>query len=300
MGIMLSASAAQADLLVYEGFEGYYDKSTQNAGDPYNGKQSRTVSNNLLNGGKGWANTWSGSMTIGHDSLKKTGNPYSSGHTYNSFQNARFRKMDTSANSAVYKAGLVENGHVGKAGKTVWVSALMTLQDHNWGGLSFYRDGQEVMYVGKGDREVSKGKYNRFWKTQLGGIPGVSGDKGTHNGGKDGPAYSTDRANPDLVVLKMSYAANGVVTVTMWVNPNKDADGNPTGKSYTVTHAGNRRFNRIRLAHGVNSKLGFDEFKIGTSYKSVTTGAVPEPATMALLAFGGVGCLLRKRKKSAA
>ena len=297
LGIMLSASAAQADLLVYEGFDGYYGKSTTKAGDAYNGKESHLVSSKYLNGGKGWAGGWSGSMRIGHDSLKRAGSTYSKGHAYGTFQSPRYRTINTSANSAVAKAGLVDGGYIGKAGKTVWVSAKMSLADHRWGGISFFKDNQEVMYVGKGDRRVGNG-YKRFWKTELGGLPGIGG-KSTHDGGKDGPAYSKDRSKPDLVVLRIKYSTGGAVTVTMWINPGKDANGNPTGKSYTVKNTGDRRFNRIRIGHGHNSKLGFDEFKLGTTYKSVTSGAVPEPATMALLAFGSVGCLLRRRKKSA-
>jgi hypothetical protein len=62
-------------------------------------------------------------------------------------------------------------------------------------------------------------------------------------------------------------------------------------------------FNEIRIGAGVGETMDVDEFRLGTTFASVTPSAIPEPATwtMMLLGFASLGMIggQSSRKKAA-
>ena len=280
LGCFLSTTTANADLLVYEGFEGYYDKSSTQGSSSFNGKNDHLVGQSDLNGGFGWSGSWSTNLNIHQSSMSKSGLVVSQGHYVG--DGTTYRNFDTSANSKLAKAGFVNgNGKVGAVGKTLWFSFLGANENmSSWGGVSFFDGSNESIYIGKGSY---KWKVMPYGGTQ----PSTTSD-----------VLIGKSINPDLIVMKMTFNQNST-EISFWINPDGSSN-DPTGKEYKVVSSNGspRTFDRIRFASGSGDN-SIDELKIGTDYNSVTSNAVPEPATMVLLAMGGAGCLLRRKRKSA-
>ncbi len=118
----------------------------------------------------------------------------------------------------------------------------------------------------------------------------------TQGGGNDvnGPSVSPNTTY--LMVLEDIANSSGPDTLNLWVNP---ATG-VTAPSGTPTITDNL-IGPIGDISGIGTNDGsysnsYDEIRIGTSYADVTP--VPEPATLGLVAIGGLGLLLLKRRKA--
>ena len=100
-------------------------------------------------------------------------------------------------------------------------------------------------------------------------------------------------------IMKINYVAGAGESATMWFDPTEGV--NEAGQSGIVrsSGAGNLAFDTFVLRVGNNnSNWRFDNVKFGTAFSDVF--AVPEPASMTLLAFGlaGFAGFIRRRRKA--
>ena len=160
--------------------------------------------------------------------------------------------------------------NLGSSGE-LWVSIDMgDSAGTTYGGLSFFNGTAEPLYIG-----MQGGTWRLALPSTTGPDSGVS-----FSGFKTG-------------VAKITLGAGATGTVSLWVGDNAidvvdvsgDADTTVTG--FALTGA-----DKIRLQGGAG--ISFDNLIMGDTYQDV--GAVPEPATMSLLALGGIA-MLRRRKK---
>jgi hypothetical protein len=134
----------------------------------------------------------------------------------------------------------------------------------------------------------------------------------TTNGGNTGNAYdfgvnttytSTGVAADTAVhlfVVKFDLSATaGADSVTLWLDPVLGA-GDPTG-GFTVSNV-DLAFDRIAISSYASTGTGgnsgaWDEIRFGSSFDSVTTvSPVPEPSTVAMMAFAAGGLVLTMRR----
>ena len=293
LGIMLSASAAQADLLVYEGFEGYYKSGNNTTYNGLNDGGTKYIRlNHDANGGVGWKSKWTSKIPVMEKTMSKAG-VKSSANGYWRGGDTSYREIATGAGSNMAKAGMVKsNGKIGAVGKTLFISFLWSFERKGgWGGFSLFnntgnsKSRSEIAYFGK---------QGSNWGFSHNGLGDASRTTNTGN-----RAFNIDnnnasfQTNPDLIVMKLEFKSDKT-EITAWINPNTNKKLSDNGNIKTASDKA-LEFDGIRLASG-GGHNNVDEIRMGTNYKSVL--GVPEPATIALLAFGGVG-LLRKRKKSA-
>ncbi|MGC8625893.1 MAG: PEP-CTERM sorting domain-containing protein, partial [Phycisphaerae bacterium] len=99
-----------------------------------------------------------------------------------------------------------------------------------------------------------------------------------------------------LMVLEDVANSSGPDTLNLWVNPTAGVASPSGAPDITDSLIG-----PIGTISGIGTNDGaattsYDEIRIGTSYADVTP--VPEPAPLALVATGGLGLLLLKRRKT--
>jgi len=258
---LVFGAPASADLIAYEGFD--YTAETSVGGKA---------------GGLGWTGSWSAptggaAIMVKPDSLS-------------------FLNLVTEGNKvyAVPNGGAVAGtqralaSSRGAATETVYASFLVDYVEGNrYLGLSLYDNSTQKVFIGKNTGESN-------WRVSSGPFPTLD----------SGVAITTDST---LLVLRMDFNYSGNnERLSLFVNPAPGLpeplpdDSKITTQSFT--------FNGIGIGSGYTSgsnptTLGyFDEIRIGTTWKSVTT---PEPSAGLLLALGVLGvALMRRRKQSGA
>lgn len=132
-----------------------------------------------------------------------------------------------------------------------------------------------------------------------------SGGWGDFNGGQfgfkensGGPISDLGAVNTGVNLFLVRFdlgTGAGADSVTAWMNPTLTGGlSDPTG-GVTVSGLDLRSVDRMSVAtFGGGANLNADEIRLGTSLLSVT--AVPEPAAISLLALGGLGLLMARRK----
>ncbi|NJL31302.1 MAG: PEP-CTERM sorting domain-containing protein [Phycisphaerales bacterium] len=243
LGTTLAAGTAQADLLVYEGFD-YADGSALLA----------------QSGGSGWGGAWladwGGGVSVNTPSLTYGDLDVLGNRAVSASESGYVRALALPAESVVYFSGII------KTGASVPNYIGFGLDSGSIGGVFF-----------------GKGGGSTFWQIEkLWG--GTS-------------ANSTVRVTPDQTVLlvgKVEYTGANQVTASLWVNPTTAMEPGSADATYATT-AGT--FNRFFV---MGNSYEADEIRIGTTFADVTPGMlVPEPASLGLLAVGGLIMLRRRR-----
>lgn len=277
------ASSASAELLAYEGFD-YAPGSI--AG---------------LNGGTGWGGGWdtqnagnpyqvaAGSQSYG--GLATTGNKGSGGAAYTGLG----RRLGTGFAGPFDAAGLVSNpfsaGDLPRPGLidggsdgvgTLWMSVLVA---RNSGGgdisIGAYKTGIQWSSSDAMDNpSVSFGRKGNNW---------VLSDGKELSNPVAGTAAPMTLGEPALLVLRFGFN-NASSSVDMWVNPTGlgGADLAPGTANFSLTgtldEIAFRNF-QIYVDNSPNEGV-FDEIRYGTTFADVSP--IPEPASLALLALGGL------------
>jgi hypothetical protein len=131
------------------------------------------------------------------------------------------------------------------------------------------------------------------------GKPSNTNNYGFAVSGNVANVFSTTAATTatTLLVYRIGFTPNGD-RIDLFVNPTPGAElpATPDATFTTpaeTTDAFPNAFDRIRLQSGDQS-FNFDEFRIGDSFAAVAP-PVPEPASLGLLAVGGLLALRRRR-----
>ncbi|HLP77827.1 MAG TPA: PEP-CTERM sorting domain-containing protein [Candidatus Paceibacterota bacterium] len=128
----------------------------------------------------------------------------------------------------------------------------------------------------------------------------------TQNGGNSGSqydfgvaeAYTSTGVSVDtgvhLFVVKFDFSASAASdNVTLWLDPTLGAGDPATGG--IVVSGKDLVFDRLAISDYDENSANWGEIRWGTTFDSVTTAAVPEPSTFALMGLGALGFLLRRK-----
>ena len=262
LAMVLSASMLLGEVLVIEDFDSY---------------GPGTLTNRV--GGIGWDSPWlasTGSASV--TSLDGVAPEESlSGDFACLAGNTRvFRKLSLQADSPLARAGLVQDGLLGRDGTTLYVAFLQrvsVLPSAKPGGSSHLRfysvefnttssDNTRVLEIGHDDR--SNPGSDQFY-----GVASV-----TNNGRSDHePDQFRFLGEPDtranLIVVKFSFGTNGQDTVEVYRDPESTTD--EAKSTVNAKLEGTFRFDRIALARFAGSTPihQVDEIRFGTCFTDV-------------------------------
>jgi hypothetical protein len=203
--------------------------------------------------------------------------------------------LDTSPGSALNTAGLV--GSDGKIGGndvdgTLYYSFLArsnraTNSGSSFAGAQLYRDGGEVFGVGN------------FWQAWAYSTYGVGENTDLNSANHEpGVLYEhVENGATHLFVVRIDYKANADDYLTVWLDPKVEIDEWSQDPALrTFIGLGNAAFDAFHFRSGnSDNSWDYDELRFGTSWRSVLP-QIPEPATLSLLALGGLGLLARRKR----
>jgi hypothetical protein len=240
-----SAVASQSRLIAAEDFD--YDQATLTAG---------------LNGGFGWAETWTGESFVTVGSLGFTGFG-THGHKLTTNPSpgreaikCSYRLFSTNSNDE-----LMENGKFGRDDTTLWLGFLVnapTGLSTGYGGLSLYDDDRQQIFIGDtGASDVyaieRTGQLQRFTDIRT-----------------DGAIH--------FVVCRLAFAV-GDEKVDMWIDPlpgNAQPSDTSIAASATVRDF---RFNRVRFC-SAPVPMNFDALRLGTKFSDLIPPMTAQPISM--------------------
>jgi hypothetical protein len=271
----LFTAAASAATLNYEGFN--YTENSLLSGQ---------------SGGSGWGGAWG----ISYDDVTHpgTGTVITPNATYTGLSTEGLRvrvKGGDTAGSGVGGSSLTRSlgATYGTQGTTVWFSFIGRL--NSWlgnnnveAGLAFTNGGAQVLALGQGN-----GAANSHWA--------VAGTLG--NSTQTQITTSTDNGVDHLFVGQITFGASNA-SVNVWADPTLGG-ATPGGTSVNFVTAAPISFDGLILRDSMADAVPqFDEIRIGTDFASVQSNvggtAVPEPASLSLLALGGLALARRRRQ----
>lgn len=202
---------------------------------------------------------------------------------------------------------------------TIWVSYLWQGLNTTGSGSGLYR--QSIMMfitgagsgVGSGSERLDIGMPNISAVTQVTNNPNISlwtsgGISGGNTYSSTGPLQSTVAANngaTDFILAEfvVDNSATTADTVKVWIDPTLTGTTPAGSPDLTYSSQDLSAINGIRIqSGGLNATYGsvggeqqVDEINIGDTVFDVEP--VPEPASMALAALGGLALLALKRKQ---
>ena len=255
-------------------------------------------------GGTGWANAWNsqvgdqrvgfrvGSNTLTYSNLRSNYKSFIGGHYWHRIG----RTLDVSATGAL-SAYVKSNGLLGKAGTTLWTSAVFQkTQDNNeetWFGLhnsnvDWYEGNTGTTnarmlfgYFGAANSSVNG---IRYWTLRVGDT-----------------YYRTpvaiDPNTPILMVMKLEFSANST-TINVYINPpNLGSGADPSSAALTLTTNTALEFQHF-VVYGDNNINNFklDEIRFAANYRCAAPDANVDEnllptARMSISAITGVAPL---------
>ena len=174
------------------------------------------------------------------------------------------------------------------AGNIYFVSFMEDVDSNpggSYAGVSLFNTAaskQEQFFIGQDN-------LNKNWSMEL----SANGSRGVSN-------KSISPEHAALIVVEFNGITN---TASLFVNPTSLGGSAPATPDATLNLTGHEfSFNEIRIGAGAGQTMDVDEFRLGTTFASVTP-SIPEPASWAtmLLGFASLGMLGRQssRKKAA-
>jgi len=186
------------------------------------------------------------------------------------------RAIDTTGGSLAATAGVVDgSGNIGLTGTTVWFSMLAQVPSGTgYPEMRLARDGADINVIT------------------------LRSDNGAANWSFFNDKDNTGVVRTELVfaVFSIDFGATGDI-MTGWLNPDAGV-ASPTGEDFTsgYSQTGNDlSFDGFALRSPTSTVFHIDEIRVGTTFADVAP--LPEPATLALLGIGGLGLLLRRKRR---
>ena len=312
---LVGAVSAQAQLFGYDGYNystglGTISGQSSGSGDwkyPWFDK---------LNGGVSGATVQSGSMS--YSTLPTTGNSVSQtgapGTAYdqiglNSTFGAYANSYNTTAPGQLWMSYLWESGNFGNLsvnGNNLFRQANLGFFITGTAGGG----GTEYLDIGMPNiSDANAATVNPNISLWYGGH-GLAGQTGSSTAPNVQSSVAADNANVDFIVIEMllDNTTTTADTINVWINPTLGTDVTTLTPDMTYSLQDLSKIDSVRFQSGNNNTTyggygmqNFDELRIGTDMTSVETltsaTLVPEPVSIALLGFGGLGLLLFRRKR---
>ena len=271
------AGTAQAALTAYEGFD-------YTAGENVDGQGSATA---------GWAGAWGG-FSQGHAVVSDGGLSYTDGssHSLSATGNAMWIEDGYDDASRDLSSGVA-------AGSDVWVSYLLDGADFAVGsGLAT----QLVLWGGDSETDTGLAIWSRdrgyggCWEFVL-----SANGSSTYVRDLTGDDYLVPGGTILLVAhIDNGETTSGTISADIWLNP-ADLTAADLGTPYVSFSAtGGSATDAVGTLTNHNSggwdamDLKYDEIRLGDTLADVLP--IPEPASMALLAVGGLVTAVRRRR----
>lgn len=250
----------------------YLENNRQLAYEGFDYTEYGQIGVDALDGGYDWNGGWvdvggadgyinPGSL-IGDTNVPSNYDSLSTGNSYYNYGSSRAgRWLDCSTNGVFAARGyLDQNGNIGAAGKTVYVSFLMqpdvTTMFYEF---EFHRgdlgDGGRIAGIGN---DVDTGNTNDVFFRQP---DGTFVDLGLGDSFED-PSFGNHVV--DFYVVRIDYQPGNADNVRIYRNPTSVTE--PETATATLTNVGDMSFNGISLGAYLGNLLAVDEIRIGATW----------------------------------